>query len=225
MKLISSTLEETVSKQLIQSTPPVRQAGLQLLNSIQISPGSVGLDRSSTWKISQIEVDANDTFRKYRKFLFQFSAMGLANGTAVTLQIAMRRNGGAKANSYYTTWHAITSATTNVWGASAGSSTILVGPNDLTDNLGLRKVDIWVDQLGFDIATQRLSNTTTTPSYINAIGNFVMSGSTPFYGVDDSCGVILNLSGANFFTSPKYYNTPAYLDMPIYCDIYGLAVK
>lgn len=142
MELMTSKMIETVSRELLQSTPPIRQAGLQLLNSIKLSPGSMGTASAAPWYTSQIEVDANATFRQYRKFLFQFSAMGFMNGTAAALQMLMRRNGGAKSNLYYYSWFGITGTTANVYGSSAGNSTIVVGPVDLTNNLGLRKVDV-----------------------------------------------------------------------------------
>lgn len=227
MNLIQTPFEETKSKEATQAFNPVKTAGLELLKSLQISPGNTGIGgASANWRTSQIDVDAPGDFSKYRKFLFQFSNLGFENGNVVNIELFVRKNGGAGKNvSMYKTTMTQTGASTSTFVQNAGVASVSLGnTSDLTNSAGIRSLDIYMDQMGFKTIMQKHSNSNLNPTEHITLANFLIAAN-PFYGQSDSCGVSLTILGSNYFTSPRHGATPVYCDIPLYCDIYGYTIK
>lgn len=205
---------------------PPSASGLTLIKTVQLFNAGGGGSTGNFYP--QIVVDVPEApFGKFRRILFQFTAIGLVNSTTAQLQMIPRKNGGQiQATTYYQVI-AATGAATNYFASSNVTigSGALVSNNVLTNAQSIRTFEVWMDAYGYDtyLAIGSGNATLSTSAMTMGTGTYAQDGTRQLFGPTDYCGMQLQLSSANYFTNPSIsaVNTPA----QVYCDIYGWTMK
>lgn len=200
------------------------QPGLVLIKSVQIiGPGGQG-----NVSYPSITIDAPEApFSKYRRVLFQFTAIGMANATAAAALLVPRKNGGAFSNTVQYQYNGGSGAAANVFGnasANANAGIPIVGAT-LTNAQIIRTLEVWMDQYGFDTYLAHGSGGANLQAgaMMNSTAMYQVLANQQVYGGTDYAGLQLNLSAANAFQAPNYTttNVPA----AVFCDVYGWTNK